>query len=97
MVKIFQDAKDKNVKSFLVYGKASDHKLYRSAINGSPTGEKATQEEVEDAFQKGMLLIKVGDVYCKPVAMTANKVYTATLEGSPAAATVTEWTAVATA
>lgn len=95
MDKIFQDAKDKNVESYVVYGKAADHKLYTDSTYTA--ANKATQAEVEDAFRKGMLLIKVGDVYCKPVALTANKVYTATLEGSPTpAATVTEWTAVAT-
>lgn len=95
MNKIFQDAKDKNVKSFVVFGKAADHKLYTDSTYTA--ANKATQAEVEDAFWKGMLLIKIGDIYCKPVALDGNKVYTATLEGSPAAATVTEWTAVATA
>lgn len=95
MVKVFQDAKDKNIKSFVVYGKAADHKLYTDSTYTA--AKKATQAEVEDSFLKGMLLIKIGDIYCKPVALDGNKVYTATLEGSPAAATITEWTSVATA
>ena len=53
-----------------------------------------TAAEVEDAFKKGMLVVIVGDAMFKPVSMSGNKVYTASLEGSPAAATVTEWTTV---
>lgn len=93
MSKVFQQAKDKNVKSYVFYGKAADHKLYLDADYTATM--KAGQVEVEDAFKKGMLVVKVGDVMFKPVSMSGNKVYTASLEGSPAAATVTEWTTVA--
>ena len=92
MGKIFQDADDKNVKSYVFYGKAADHKIYRDAAYTA--AEKATAAEVEDAFKKGMLVVIVGDAMFKPVSMSGNKVYTASLEGSPAAATVTEWTTV---
>lgn len=95
MDKIFQDAKDKNVKALVVYGKTADHKLYSDSAYTA--ANKVTQAEVEDAFKKGMLIIVNGDNWLRPTALNGNKVYTATLEGSPAAATVTEWTAVATA
>lgn len=91
MDKIFQDAKDIHVTAVIVYGKTSDSKIYVD-----PDFEtQVDQAVVEDAFNKGVLLVKVGTASYRPVKVAANKVTIAELAGSPAAATLTEFSAKA--
>lgn len=93
MQKQFLDAFEKNVGAFVVYGKTADHKLYLE----SDYKTQAAQADVERAFAMGLLLVKVSTTAYKPVCMAANKVSIAELSGSPAAATITEFAAKATA
>lgn len=91
MERAYLDAFEKNVGTFVVYGKTSDHKLY---LESSYTTQ-APQADVERAFAMGLLLVKVSTTAYKPVCMAANKVTIAELAGSPAAATLTEFAAKA--
>ena len=89
MEKIFQDAKDKYVTAVIVYGKAADSKLYID----SNYSEQVTQEVVEDAFNKGVLMVKVGTASFRPVKVAANKVTVVDL--SSGSVTATEFSAKA--
>lgn len=91
MDKIYQDAIDVHVTAVVVYGKASDSKLYVE----SDYTTQVDQAVVEDAFLKGVLVVKVGTAFFRPVKVAANKVTIAELSGSPAAATLTEYSAKA--
>lgn len=90
MNKFYLDANDKNVGSFVVYGKTADKKLYLDAAFTATA--KAGEAEVADAFKKGILTIVNGTTILKPVAMAANKIYTVDANSTVAA---TEWTCVA--
>lgn len=63
MEKIFQDAKDLNVAARIVYGKTADGKLYLDA----DLTEQAPAAAVAEAFNKNVLVVKVGDASFKPV------------------------------
>jgi hypothetical protein len=91
MDKIFQDAKDKYVTAVIVYGKTSDSKIYVDPEFNT----QVDQSVVEDAFAKGVLMVKVGTASFRPVKLAGNKVTVAELSGSPAAATLTEYSAKA--
>lgn len=93
MLKIFQDAKDKNVKSLVVYGKAADHKLYLESTYTT----QVDQADIEEAFKKGMLVIMNSTQALRPFALAANKVVTADLSGAQSAIAGVEWEAKATA
>lgn len=69
MEKIFQDAKDKYVTAVVVYGKASDSKLYVDADFSA----QVTIDVVKDAFEKGVLLVKVGEAEFRPVKVAGVK------------------------
>lgn len=69
MKHLFIDAKDKYVGAFVVFGKASDSKLYVDAEYTTQLGV----DEAADAFNKGLLLVKVGDKAFHPVAMNGVK------------------------
>lgn len=88
-MKVYQDACDKYVTSNVFYGKTADHKVYVDAAYTT----QAAEAVVLDAFLKGVLVLKVGDAYYKPVKVAANKITTAELVSSTA--TITEWTAAA--
>lgn len=95
MLKIFDDAKDKNVANYVVFGKAADSKIYVDEAFET----QATQAEIEDAFKKGRLAVAVDDGndgynYLVPFALEANKVITATLVSTTL--TATAWEAEAT-
>lgn len=92
MEKIYDDAKDKNVATFVVYGKAADSKLYYSTAEDA---EQVTQEDLTDAFLKGRIVIKVGTKVFAAVSISANKAYTVDTVSSAVA--LVEWTAKATA
>lgn len=85
----FIDAADKNVAAKIVYGKAADSKLYLEAAYTN----QAPQSAVEDAFFKGLLLVKVGDVFYKPFKLDGNKVTVGGLVSSTV--TLTEFQAKA--
>lgn len=70
MEMIFQDAKDKYVTAIVVYGKSADGKLYVDAEYSA----QVEQAVVEDAFDKGVLMVKVGTASFRPVKVAANKV-----------------------
>lgn len=89
MEKIFQDAKDKYVTAVIVYGKAADSKLYVD----SDYSEQVKQDVVEDAFAKGVLLVKVSTASFRPVKVAANKVTVVDL--SSGTVTATEFSAKA--
>lgn len=86
---IYEDAVDLNVRSYVVYGRTGDKKLYIE----SDFKTQATKAEVEDAFKKGMLLVMDGSTILKPVVMTGTTVKTVT----EAASTVSlvSWTVAA--
>lgn len=91
MEKIFQDAKDKYVTAIVVYGNVSDSKLYVDAEHT----EQVKQEVIEDAFDKGVLMVKVGTASFRPVKVAANKVTVVDL--SSGSVTATEFSAKAPA
>ena len=74
MVKIYDDAKDKNTAAVIVYGKDTDGKAYADS-------EGTTQlktSELQDAFMK-RALIKIGDDYFVPTGFSvASKIGTVT-------------------
>lgn len=90
MVKVYDDAKDKNVAAVIIYGKGSDGKAYADA-------EGKTQlktSELQDAFIK-RALIKIGEDYFVPTGFSiASKIGTVTYakagstSGSAATATL---------
>ena len=85
MDKIYQNFNDTNVRSYVVYGKTADHKLY---VNSGYETE-AAKAEVIDAFEKGMLIIVDGSNKLVPVAMTASKLVTVSVSTSTVSGT--EW------
>lgn len=74
MVKIYNDAKDKNVAAVIIYGKDTDGKAYADA-------EGKTQfktSELQEAFIK-RALIKIGEDYFVPTGFSvASKIGTVT-------------------
>lgn len=90
MEKIFDDSNDKNVAAYVVYGKASDSKLYDSTAEDA---KQITQEELANFFAKGRLIVKVSTASYAVVKVTANKAYTVDLVSGTVS--VTEWSAKA--
>lgn len=60
--RIFDDAKDKNVRAICVYGDGSDGKAYVDAANTT----QFTNSELKEAFLKGAIVV-IDDVYYAPV------------------------------
>lgn len=89
MKKIFIDACDKYVAAVVVYGKASDSKLYVDAEYTT----QAEEADVADAFIKNQLVVMDDDVALKPVKLDGNNVLTIDYASSTVSAT--EWTAKA--
>ena len=90
MVKVYDDAKDKNVAAVIIYGKGSDGKAY---VDAEGTTQLKTSE-VKEAFVK-RALIKIGDDYFVPTGFSvASKIGTVTYakagssSGSAATATL---------
>ena len=90
MIKIFDDAKHKNVSAFVVYAKAADSKIYED----SAFTTQAKQADVEDAYNHNRLVVMNGTVALRPVALDANKVATIDVTGTTVAGA--EWAALAT-
>lgn len=85
MDKIFNQAKDKNVANFVVFGKSADSKLYYE----STYTNQVDQDVAEDAFLKGRLIIKVGNNYFYPVSLASHKIKT--LDYASSTASAVEW------
>ncbi len=90
MERVFDDANDKNVAAYVVYGNASDSKLYDSTAEDA---KQITQEELANFFAKGRLIIKVSTASYAVVKIAANKAYTVDLVSGTVS--VTEWSAKA--
>jgi hypothetical protein len=90
MERVFDDANDKNVAAYVVYGKASDSKLYDSTAEDA---KEITQEELANFFAKGRLIVKVSTASYAVVKVVANKAYTVDLVSGTVS--VTEWSAKA--
>ena len=88
--RIYDDAKDKNVASFVIYGKASDSKLYYSTAEDAA---QVTEADLADIFSKGRAIVKVGTKAFAVVKVDGNKAFTVD-EVSNAVALV-QWTAKA--
>lgn len=93
MKHVFQNAKDKNVEMYVVYGKAADNKLYYESTYTT----QVTEEDMQYAFQRGMLLINDNNVLKIPVEASTNKCKTMKWAGTSGSETMqfNEWTAVA--
>ena len=89
MEKIFQDAKDKYVTAVIVYGKTADSKIYVDA----DFSEQVGIDVVKDAFEKGVLMVKVGDAEFRPVKVAGVKV--TVIDVVSAAVSATEFSAKA--
>ena len=85
MNKIFDQAKDKYVANFVVYGNATDNKLYYA----SDYAEQVSQDDAEDAFKKGRLIIATSDGFVYPVSLVSHKIKTIDVSGNTASAV--EW------
>lgn len=90
MVKVYDDAKDKNVAAVIIYGKGVDGKAY---VDAEGTIQLKTSE-LKEAFLK-RALIKIGDDYFVPTGFSvASKIGTVTYakagssSGSAATATL---------
>lgn len=90
MERVFDDANDKNVASYVVYGKASDSKLYDSTAEDA---KQITQEELANFFAKGRLIVKVSTASYAVVKVAANKAYT--VDEVSSAIALVEWSAKA--
>lgn len=90
MERVFDDANDKNVASYVVYGKASDSKLYDSTAEDA---KQITQEELANLFAKGRLIVKVSTASYAVVKVAANKAYT--VDEVSSAIALVEWSAKA--
>lgn len=94
MNNIYEQLKDLHIRNIVVFGKAEDSKLYKESTYKTQLKE----EELQELFSKGMLLINTDDdVYEVAVKVNANKAYTVTATTVESATTLslTEWAAEA--
>ena len=89
MKKIYDDAKDKNVASVVVYGDSTDGKLYETATGLEKA--QAAISEVKELFEKKKLIIDVDGDLCEPLSVVGTKVMTVNVGSS--VDILTEWTA----
>ena len=83
---IFQIGDEKNIRAFVAFGKEADGKLYED----SGFEVQVAAEEAQNAFEKGMLLVDMGDAgKVAPVAFVSGSVivlkYSAASESDEAA------------
>ena len=90
MERVLDDANDKNVASYVVYGKASDSKLYYSTAEDA---EQVTEADLANFFAKGRLTVKVSTASYAVVKVAANKAYT--VDEVSSAIALVEWSAKA--
>ena len=86
---IYIDGNDKNVGKYVVFGKAADSKIYVDA----EFSEQVAQDDVVEAFKKGLLLVQVGNDVFEPVKVSANVV--TVIDVSSGSASVVEFEAEA--
>lgn len=86
MKTIYNDVKDKNIRKYVVYGKAADNKLYYD----EKYTKQVTKADAEDAFKKGMLLIMDTTTTLIPVSMADTTIKT--ISGASSSVTLTSWT-----
>ena len=93
----YDKSRDKNVGTYVFYGKTSDSKLYYDLSVDTPV--QVEQADLEAAFKAGRALVSVTvsdvETMYAVVAVTGNKAKTVDVASSTV--TVTEWTAKATA
>lgn len=89
MERIYDQAKDVHVATYVLHAKRADKKLY---LESSYTTQ-VTKAELEDAFKKGRLLILDGPNYLVAISMVGGKVKTVGMGAS--AVELTEWEAKA--
>lgn len=82
---VMEHANDLHVCSYVVYGKAADHKLYYE----EDFKTQVTKADAENVFKKGRLQIVDTTTVLVPVAMTGTTVKT--VSGSSTAATLVDW------
>lgn len=82
---IMEHANDQHVCSYVVYGKAADHKLYYE----EDFKTQVTKADAENAFRKNRLQIIDTATVLVPIAMTGTTVKT--VGGSSTAATLVDW------
>ena len=87
--KIYEGYSDQHMRAVIAYGKAADHKLYAD----SAYTVKMSVADIEDAFNKGMLLVHDGANFLRPVKFGSGKV--TTVDGTTTVAG-TEWSASVT-
>ena len=91
----YEKANDQHIGTFVVYGKASDSKLYYDLSVQTPV--QVTEKDLKHAFESGRLLVSVTssnvETLYAVVAVVGNKAKTVDVVSSTA--TVTEWTAKA--
>lgn len=90
MERVFDDANDKNVAAYVVYGKASDSKLYYSSADNA---DQVTEADLANFFAKGRVIIKSGTASFAVVKVAANKAYT--VDEVSSAIALVEWSAKA--
>lgn len=79
MEKNFDQLKDLHVANFIGYGDTTDNKIYNKVGTGKV---QLTEEEIQDAFLKNRLIVKVGDVFYKPIYVDGEKVAVVTYASS---------------
>lgn len=89
MERIYDQAKDVHVATYVLYAKTADKKLYLE----SSYITQVTKAELEDAFKKGRLLVFDGTNYLVAISMAGGKVKTVGMGSS--AVELTEWAAKA--
>lgn len=93
----FERANDQHVAQFIVFGNATDSKLYYDLSVETPV--QVTEEDLQKAFATGKLVISVTvsdvETIYVPVAVVGNKAKTVDVASSTV--TVTEWAAKASA
>lgn len=91
---VYDQLKDKNIATYVVYAKAADSKLYKEAAFTNQVEEA----ELKDAFMKGRLLVDLGTSagLAAVVLVKANKATTLVV-GAQDAVTGKEWAAKAAA
>lgn len=93
MKQVFQNAKDKNVEVYIVYGKAADGKLYYESTYTT----QVEQADMLYAFTRGMLLVNDNGTLKFPVEAKDNKCKTMKWAGTSGSETMqfAEWAAKA--
>lgn len=77
MTNVMESYEEQHVRAVIAYGH-SDNKLYEDAAHTTQMEQAAALE----LFQKGLLLVKFGTAFFKPVKMDDNKVYTMNVASS---------------